>query len=160
MIYHIEIGYKPNILDALGESINKDIHDLGIKQVTKVKSVQLYKIDADLNFAQIDEICRKLLTDPITQDYRINQCLEPDHDQKHIVVEVWFKKGVTDAVGDTVITGARDLGLRGNLASVHTGTKYLLYGPQAGHAEAEMIARKLLANSIVQDYNLSIGKTE
>jgi phosphoribosylformylglycinamidine synthase subunit PurSL len=160
MIYHIEIGYKPSILDALGESINKDIHDLGIKQVTRVKSVQLYKIDADLNFSQIDELCRKLLTDPITQEYRVNQAIEPDHDQKHIIVEVWFKKGVTDAVGDTVMTGAQDLGLQGNLASVHTGTKYLLYGPQASTAHAEMVARKLLANSIVQDYYLNTGKAE
>jgi phosphoribosylformylglycinamidine (FGAM) synthase PurS component len=158
MIYRIEVGYKKNILDALGESVNKDINDLGIKEVSKVKSVQIYKLDADLNFAQIDEICRKLLTDPITQEYRVNQPLEHDRSQRHILVEVWFKKGVTDAVGDTVITGTRDLNVQGTINSAHTGAKYVLYGRQLTRQQAEMIARKLLSNNIVQDYYLEQEK--
>ena len=158
MIYRIEVGYKKNILDALGESVNKDIHDLGLKIVTKVKSVQIYKVDADLNFAQVDELCRRLLIDPITQEYLINQPAEPEVSRPHIVVEVWLKKGVTDAVGDTVITGARDLNIRGTINSVHTGTKYVLYGPKLTPPQAESIARKLLANAIVQDYYIDQGK--
>ncbi len=158
MIYRIEVGYKKNILDALGESVNKDIHDLGIKKVSKVKSVQIYKIDADLNFAQVDELCRKLLIDPITQEYLVNQPVEHEAALPHILVEVWFKKGVTDAVGDTVITGARDLNIQGAINSVHTGTKYVLYGQKLTTQQAETIARKLLANAIVQDYNINQGK--
>jgi len=151
MQYVIEIGYKDNILDALGESINKDIHDLGIKTVSKIKSVQIYKIDADLNFSQIEDICCKLLIDPITQEYVINKSIDAAASEKHFVVEVWFKKGVTDAVADTMITGIKDLGFQPGQINVHTGAKYIIYGTLKAK-EAESIAHKLLANSIVQDY--------
>jgi phosphoribosylformylglycinamidine (FGAM) synthase PurS component len=151
MQYVIEVGYKDNILDALGESINKDIHDLGISKVSKIKSVQIYKIDADLIFVQIDDLCCKLLIDPITQEYVINKTIDAASSEKHFVIEVWFKKGVTDAVADTVITGIRDLGFQPEHITVHTGAKYIVYG-KLQMKEAESIATKLLANSIVQDY--------
>lgn len=151
MQYVIEIGYKDNILDALGESVNKDIHDLGIKTVSKIKSVQIYKIDAGLNFAQIEDICCKLLIDPITQEYVINKSIDAAASEKHFVIEVWFKKGVTDAVADTMITGIKDLGFPAGQLTVHTGAKYIIYGKLTAK-EAENIAHKLLANSIVQDY--------
>ncbi len=151
MQYVIEIGYKDNILDALGESINKDIHDLGIKTVSKIKSVQIYKIDADLIFTQIEDICYKLLIDPITQEYVINKSIDAAGSEKHFVIEVWFKKGVTDAVADTMITGINDLGFKPGKITVHSGAKYIIYGKLKAK-EAENIAHKLLANSIVQDY--------
>ncbi|MDD5132789.1 MAG: phosphoribosylformylglycinamidine synthase subunit PurS [bacterium] len=151
MQYVIEVGYKDNILDALGESINKDIHDLGISKVSKIKSVQIYKIDADLNFAQIDDLCCKLLIDPITQEYVVNKTIDAAASEKHFVIEVWFKKGVTDSVADTVITGVKDLGFQPAQITVHTGVKYIVYGKLQAK-EAKSIASKLLANTIVQDY--------
>ncbi|MBI5555029.1 MAG: phosphoribosylformylglycinamidine synthase subunit PurS [Elusimicrobia bacterium] len=157
MQYVIEVGYKDNILDALGESINKDIHDLGIKLVSKIKSVQIYKIDADLNFAQIEDICDKLLIDPITQEYVINKSIDAAASEKHFVIEVWFKKGVTDAVSDTVITGIKDLGFQAERITVHTGAKYILYG-KLQTKEVKSIASKLLANNIVQDYFIGTAK--
>lgn len=153
MNYHIEVGYKDTILDALGESVHKDISDLGIHSINKVKSLQVYSIETLLSLEQLQELCIKLLIDPITQHYSINVPIKPQ-DQKHYIIEVWYKKGVTDAVADTVITGMNDLGLQLKQSRVHTGIKYILFG-HLSKQQAETIAAKLLANTIVQDYTIS-----
>ena len=42
-------------------------------------------------------------------------------------VEVWYKAGVTDAVGDSVMKGIKDLGV-GGVTSVKTGQVYIIEG--------------------------------
>lgn len=153
MHYHIEVGYKDGILDAHGESVHKDISDLGVHSVNKVKSLQTYSLETNLPLSDMQILSERLLIDPITQQYTINTPLKPQG-QKHFIIEVSFKKGVTDAVADTVVTGMKDLGLPNDGVTVHTGTKYILFG-HLSKQQAETIAAKLLANTIVQDYKIT-----
>jgi len=67
-------------------------------------------------------------------------------------VEVWYKPGVTDAVGDSVKKGIGDLGITGT-ASVKTGQVYIIDG-KLDKKQIDKICSGLLANGIVQFYKI------
>ena len=71
MQYKIEVVDKPGIFDAVGRGVSRDIADLGINSVKKVKFIQVYILEGDLAEGQVISICQELLTDKVTQDYKI-----------------------------------------------------------------------------------------
>ena len=162
MEYLIEISYKPGFFDALGHNILKDIKDMGISGTTKVKTAQLYLINGDLSQNDAILICKELLTDKITQQYNIKiqgtgyrvQGITPKPypltPNPCFIVQVWYKKGVTDAVADTVKKGAADLGVKA-IDTIKTGQEYTITGKISAEKVRE-IAEGLLSNKVIQDY--------
>ena len=65
-------------------------------------------------------------------------------------MEVWFRPGVTDAVGETALKGSRDLGVAG-IESVDTGRGYILAGSLI-RSQVDTICRRLLANDVIERY--------
>ena len=146
----IEIGYKANASDSMGEGIKKDIEDLGISGVDYVKTMQLYMIEGELSEADIENICQNLLTDAVTQYYEYKKS---DHHKSDIgawMVEVSYKHGVTDAVGDSTLKGIRDLGINKDVA-VKTGKRVIIKG-DLSESKIELICRRLLANEVIQNF--------
>jgi phosphoribosylformylglycinamidine synthase subunit PurS len=72
----IEVGHRPGILDPQGGVIERALPALGWANVSHVrvgKSLRL-EIDApdeDSARAQVDEMCRRLLANPVIEDYTI-----------------------------------------------------------------------------------------
>ena len=154
MDYKIEVGYLDGMKDALGDAVKKDIEDLGINQVEDVKTELLYRIEGDFDKKQVEVICKNLLSDPVIQWYKIiNENGGANiADGNGACVDVFFKLGVTDAVGDSVKLGIRDLGIEG-AGSVNTGFRYRIAGKVSGE-DVEKICRSLLANNVIQDYTI------
>ena len=150
MQWKIEVGYKPTATDAMGDGIKKDIEDLGISGVEHVKTMQLYMIDGELPEADVKSICENLLTDRITQVYALKGSLVGQDDAGAWVVEVTYKHGVTDAVGDSTVKGIKDLGISG-VNSAKTGQKYVIKG-SLSESDIDAICRRLLANDVIQNY--------
>ena len=69
MRWKIEVSYKPETPDAIGQGILQDITDLGLTGVESVHTVQIYWIEGDINSHAIERICAELLADPVTQNY-------------------------------------------------------------------------------------------
>jgi len=150
MQWKIEVGYKPTATDAMGEGIKKDIEDLGISGVNSVKTMQLYMIDGELPEADVKSICENLLTDRITQVYAFKGSLVGKDNAGAWVVEVTYKHGVTDAVGDSTVKGIKDLGISG-VNSAKTGQKYVIKG-SLSESDIDAICRRMLANDVIQNY--------
>ena len=144
----IEIAYKDNIFDAIGEGVKKDIADLGMSSASNIKFSQLYRIDGALKKDKLNFICNDILSDSITQRFLFAGGKKKS-DGSHFI-EVWYKKGVTDAVGESVKKAIEDVGIKG-IKSVMTGKKYSFDGHLA-ERELKEIAAKLLANTLVEDY--------
>ncbi len=157
MEYYIEIGYIDGVKDALGDVVIKDIEDLGIKNVESVKTELLYRIDGNLDEKNVNIICRDLLSDPVIQWYRVNDKKDSREksDGKKSSADVFYKNGVTDAVGESVKLGIRDLGIDGT-RSVKTGVRYRFTG-ELSDKDIEKICRSLLANSVIQDYSVGVS---
>jgi phosphoribosylformylglycinamidine synthase len=148
----VEIYPKSYLPDARGLGLVRDIHDLGIATVSHVHVVDIYWLNAELPPDKLDLICRRLLADPITQDYRFftssTTTREIESNNQPHIIEVAYNAGVTDPVEDTVIKAIQDLGI-GDVRAVKTVKRYLLEG-QLDENELQIICNRLLVNPIIQ----------
>ena len=146
--WKVEVYYKPEVPDTVGQGILEDIVDLGINGINSVRTATVYWIEGALDAQTIDRIGTELLADPITQAYAFGSENDTDTDW---TLEVQFKPGVTDAVGGSTVKGIKDLGIAG-VTTVRTGHKYWFTGTL--NAETlETIAQRLLMNEVIQTFS-------
>ncbi len=72
----VEVGLKKGVADPEGDATLKALRLLGFTNVTSVGSVKLFRIrldetDAGKAEAEAEEMCRKLLANPVIHTYRI-----------------------------------------------------------------------------------------
>jgi phosphoribosylformylglycinamidine synthase II len=148
----IEVSFKPDYRDPLGESVQRGIvEDLGLS-VDKVRTIDVYTIDAHLTPQEVERVRRELLTDPIIQESSADSRLAREFSW---VIEVGFRPGVTDNVGKTAREGIEAV-LGRHLApeeAVYTSRQYLLMG-RLTRGEVERVAADLLANSLIQRWEI------
>jgi len=76
-----------------------------------------------------------------------------------VQVEVRLKKGVTDPEGDNVHKALKLLGFSG-VRGVHSAKRFLIdldaKDGKAARRAAEEMCRKLLANPVIHDYEISV----
>jgi phosphoribosylformylglycinamidine synthase len=143
-LFRIEVSVKEGFADPGSEGLHKDISDLGITSVKKVQVKDIYLLEGNIDKTGLERICRELLTDPITQDYKTAAAAHPADAR---VIEVAYNPGVMDPVEESVKKGIRDLGLEAE--AVRTTKQYLLWGELPEEA-ITTICDKLLVNSVVQ----------
>ena len=157
MKWKIEVSYKPNTPDAAGQGISEDIADLGFGGVNAVQTAKVYWLEGDFQVREVNRICSELLADPVTQHYHCQRCNGSSDtstsEAGSWTVEVRFKPGVTDAVGDSVVKGIGDLGISGK-STAQTGQKYRITG-DLDLITIETISRSLLANEVIQTYTIN-----
>jgi phosphoribosylformylglycinamidine synthase len=124
---------------------------IGIKGITKVDYSPLYIIDGYINKAEAKTIASELLSDKITEGFEVVSGTQ-EKKSKNPVIEVFYKKGVTDTVSESVAKAIKDLGITKDV-KVKTGHKYYLHG-NAPQDVLNKIAVKLLANTLVQEYKI------
>ena len=144
-----EIGYKAGVTDPVGQGLKQDIVGLGLAKVKHVASAQLYKVAGTLSAEDRTRIVKDLLCDPILNEPMEKTAAEKT---KSMVIDVWYKVGVTDVVGDSVQKGIEDLDIHG-VKSVRTGMRYHLLGVTKKET-AEKIALALLVNPLVHDLTI------
>lgn len=152
----VEVATKDDLVDAEGNGVAHDIADIGIATPVQVRTSRLYWLEGDLDASSVEALATRLLTDPVAQEYALTGDLRGGVDTATVwVAEVRLKPGVTDAVGASVLKGARDIGIRG-LADVATGRKYYLIG-DLSEPEARSVCERLLVNEVIQSYLLRRG---
>ncbi len=169
MYTRIEIFPKDRFLDSTGIKVKSEIESLGITSVSEVRVGQVYVIDGNISKKDVETICQKLLSDPVTEDYHVESQahpplhpllakggikggVTPDSRLKTHVVEVSRKPGVMDPVESTVIKGIQDLEFQVN--SVKTARKYLITG-ELTTEQLNTISTKILANTTIEDIFIS-----
>lgn len=150
MLWRVEVKQKPGVFDALGETIHKDILDLGIDTVSNVKVVHIYRLLGEASSHDIERIARELLTDPVTQVYTFvddqQKPQSPAQGEQH--VEIAHNPGVMDPVEASVIKGIRDLGVN-KIRGLRTARRYILNGKLSAQDRAVVI-NKILCNKLIQ----------
>jgi phosphoribosylformylglycinamidine synthase len=175
-MFEIEICTKKGFKNSHGEHVLSDISGIGIEGITEVEYSSLYVIDGSITSEEAETIALELLSDKITETYICRY--EKPHVEESLntgfstdifvskaaacidsvirprstffVIEVWYKKGVTDTVSESVIKAVKDLGIEKEI-KVKTGHRYYLCG-KVSRAVLNDIATKLLANTLVQEY--------
>ncbi|GIX06814.1 MAG: hypothetical protein KatS3mg115_1217 [Candidatus Poribacteria bacterium] len=150
-VFTVLVAMRPELLDAEARQIEEELRDLGIDRPLSVRLAHWYRLYGSLNRQAAERLARELLSDPIAQEVALDRDPIP-LDRVAWIAEIGLKPGVTDPVGESVLKGARDLGVQG-LERVETGRRvYFL-----GEADQETIARicnALLVNEVVHTLRL------
>lgn len=152
MAWRIVVGLKDNVRDARGERVKREIHEhLGVA-LRSVRTMDVYTVDAELTAQEVAAAAAGPFSDPVIQDYAINQPLAHDFD---VLIEVGFRPGVTDNSGRTAREAIQYLTGRPFAASeaVYTSVQYLLSGA-VDVAVAERIVSGFLANGLIQRWSI------
>ena len=72
----VHVTLKPVVNDPQGQSIQGGLRSLGFTSVTQVRTGKYFEITIDAEDAataqrQVDEMCRRLLANPVIEDYRL-----------------------------------------------------------------------------------------
>lgn len=71
----IRIELKKGVADPEGKNTKKTLESLGFKGIKDVKSVKLFVMDLDMDAAAAkkegEEMCKKLLANPVIQNYTV-----------------------------------------------------------------------------------------
>ncbi len=66
------VTLKKTIMDAQGQTIENALHNLGYAGVSNLRLGKYIEMNVDPSAAgQLEEMCQKLLANPIIEDYRI-----------------------------------------------------------------------------------------
>jgi phosphoribosylformylglycinamidine synthase PurS subunit len=73
----VEVTHRPGILDPAGATVERALPALGWGNVSQVrigKSIRLVidATDEPAAIAQVDEMCRRILTNPVIEDYTLH----------------------------------------------------------------------------------------
>ncbi len=72
----VEIHLKKGVADPEGDNVLKALTLLGFSDVSEVRSIKVFEIDlagkdSTKARSRVEEMCRKLLANPVIHDYRI-----------------------------------------------------------------------------------------
>tara|TARA_B100001027_G_scaffold78982_1_gene53981 strand:- start:738 stop:983 length:246 start_codon:yes stop_codon:yes gene_type:complete len=72
----IQVGLKSGMADPEGVNVKKALDLLGFDSVQKVESVKCYRVIIDKKedeaVSEAEEICKKLLANPVVHEYSIS----------------------------------------------------------------------------------------
>lgn len=64
------VTLKPSLLDSAGRTVTNSLHDLGFGEVENARIGKMIELQlASVDNARIDEMCRKLLANPVIEDF-------------------------------------------------------------------------------------------
>ncbi len=152
MVHRVEIRTAEGFSDPHAEGVAGEIRELGIEGVERVESAKLFFLYGDLGADDARRAAQELLADPVTQRFELFSAERPEEvggsQPAGAVVEVHLKPGVMDPEAASAAAAIGDMGL--SVSSVRSGRRYELFG-QVSEPQREAIARKLLANTVIED---------
>ncbi len=148
MAFRIEIGLKRGVKDGRGLAAVEKARRYFNTTVKSCQTRDVYKVDISLSSGEIKRI-RKAFTDPVIARSALGRLSPPAFDW---MVEVGFKPGVTDNVGNTARAVVKDVVDRplSRDETVYTSVQYFFRGGDLSRDGVLLIARDLLANSLIQ----------
>lgn len=146
MSWRVEITCREGIFDSFADSILKDILDLRIHSVKNVDVAHIFKLEGKFSQSQVEIIAARLLTNPITQQYKILPERESFFDK--LSVEIAHNPGVMDPVEESTIKGIQDLGFP-QVTGV-SATKRFTFDGELTPKELNTVVERVLANKLIQ----------
>ena len=136
---------------------------LGLERIRAVYRAALYFVQGDFTPKELDLLGRFLLSDSLAEDcdWELRPrsgSSEPSRPRGTHRIEVALRPGVTDPVAEEILRASRQLGIRG-LEAVSTGEAFEIEAEgELEEAELDLLARRLLANPVIQ--RCALGEIE
>lgn len=153
MSLRIEIGLRRGVGDPRGESAARKAREFLRLPVRRIRTRDVYKIGGALDAAEAERV-RAAFADPVVAVAAIGRLAPPPFDW---LIEIGYKPGVTDNVGQTARTVLADVLDCPEAAAppVCSSIQYFVIGAGLSRAGAERLARDLLANELIQTIRIA-----
>ncbi|HEX7434200.1 MAG TPA: phosphoribosylformylglycinamidine synthase subunit PurS, partial [Anaerolineaceae bacterium] len=150
--------------DPRSAGLLTDSRAMGLDSIQTLRSVDLFFIQGALDEPTCKRLAHELLTDPVTQRC-VWRLFQPSSSKSEVGVtfeegassclrvEVALRPGVTDPVAEQLIRAAHEIGILG-VERVCTGQQITVTGQEVTSADLQTLARRLLANPVIQRYVL------
>lgn len=151
MAVRLEIRLRPKIRDPEGELVASKARSYFGIQVEGIRVVRVLTIDKEFSQEQLELIQHKIFTNPVTEISQFKP-ISVDFDQ---LIWVGLKPGVRDNQGSTAVEAIQDL-LRVQFSpdeGIYFSKIYEVKG-RLTKADAEVIAKELLANELIQQWKV------
>ncbi len=146
-VHRFEVRPAPGLPDPTAESVRRDAQAMGV-HAESVSFARVYLVRAALSAEQAQRVARRLLANPVTEAVTSGSAGAP---RGVGAVEVFPQPGVMDPAAQTVRDAVRELtGVRD--VEVVTGRRYEFAG--VSPADADRVARRLLANPVIHDIHV------
>ncbi len=148
MSFRIEIGPKRGVRDPRGETAARRARQLLRLPIRAIATRDVYLVGEDLAPAERRRVAAAF-SDPVTARAAVGRLPPPACDW---IVEVGYRPGVTDNVGQTarvVLADVLDRDPR-QVGPVCSAVQYLVRAPGLDRAAILRLARDLLANELIQ----------
>ena len=152
MEYCVEVTARRGARDARAQILAGQIEQLGIDGVEWVRVARRYFLRGDITAAEVEQVAAELLHDPIVETaltFPVTSDSVPTEDNVH-TIDVVLHPGVTDSAAESLLAGAREIGIT-TIDAAASGNRYTLRG-SLDRAVLEGIATSLLANEVIQDH--------
>ncbi len=78
MKFSVTVTLKKDVLDPQGKVVGQTLKNMGIKNLNQVRQGKFFEIDLDEKDSvkaekQVKEMCEKLLSNQIIEDFKINK---------------------------------------------------------------------------------------
>jgi len=71
------VSLKDGVLDPQGQTIRKALGQMGYHEIVAVRSGRFFELEIDPSApdieTRVEEVCAKLLANPVIEDYRVEQ---------------------------------------------------------------------------------------
>jgi len=126
-IHRVEVAFKSNNLDSVGFSTKKKNieEDLQIKGIEAIHSAEVYYFELEMQKEKIKEISERVLIDPLTQNFSINENVYSKYDY---FIEVKLHNDVTDNIGIVSLEGIQDYLGKQISGKIRTAKKFYFEG--------------------------------
>lgn len=154
MASRLEIRLKKELTDPEGNRIKQKAMDYFGLSVDDVRVIKVLTLDVRLDEEKLEKIRTEIFTNPVTEDSSFSPLAE-DFDW---LIWIGYRPGVRDTGGSTAVEAIEDL-FKSKLEkdeSVYTSKIYEVKGNISGD-NAEIIAKEILANDIIQQYKVFSG---
>ena len=152
MAVRLEIGWRPELVDAEGEAVRRQAREYCGLEVKSVRVLKLLMLDLDLTETELAGVRQEVFTHPVTQVSSFRP-LARDFDG---AIWVGYRPGVRDSEGATALEAiaaflGRPLPPK---AAVYTSRLFLLNGRGLTPKKLTRVARELLANDLIQEFRV------
>jgi len=156
MLWEVDVYLRDPATDHTARAVIAGAAELGIAACTRAQSAVGWLIEGDFSSADIERLATALLTNPVTESFRLAAAGDPSLLEPLLlqgtadlptVVHVLPRAGVTDPAAQTAKEAFELLGLKP--LAVRSLRKYWL--PELDKTHVERLAGKLLASEAIHD---------
>ncbi|MEW4529218.1 phosphoribosylformylglycinamidine synthase subunit PurL [Maioricimonas sp. JC845] len=147
MLWEVEIHPAAGERDQEGQRIVAEAQLLGTQTITSVSSARSYLVEGDLDESTAAGPVARLLGDTVVEDCQVNVLPATANGRDGLLLNVLYKPGVTDNVGETARSALADAGLQ--VERVATCRKYWI-NADASATDVDRLCAKVLANDAIE----------